>query len=1023
MDTETELIRTQNWTELKRFYSSSAGHSWELAWVYLLRSHDSAKAIEEFSKSIRDPRYETASFILLWKLGQKPSMRPADFSPSLRLFEAYENSDFSYLIHFIEKSKENEVYLPALFSKSIEKMSAQNLHLMQKFTRSASFSFQLGYHADRRLKDHDLAAKFYGDFLSDAWSRRVLEEARKHFLDAEKSRMLQNAYAQHDGVLVQRILKASLAKLEKVSDQSLPEIWRSTLCEALNWELKHTTENIFGFPFWKKSELSPSAISLVQQKMFSPEKDPEPVSLSFWKKLFLNSKLEEIPATLDPDFLPLWQIRVELNSDTLSEALLRFPNEERFLLLWSVRQREVETKNPKRWPANEKESNVVRKNLERAFDRSNDKVLWFDRLRKSGCSQDFYEYAISKIPVPVSWVLDDLKNHFITTSANVRIFLRDQLCVQTSESSQLSSQQLLEAISYLTPAETQQVLLSRSVISEIPHQILNDEFIDLFWDAKQKVSDEVFSKWLKMVLKFIQSQPQKKLEQRHWQWIELAWDRDPATLASFPPPLTSFQAFPWEIYIQKLNQHENTDQLLQVLSRIPEDRLKETAILELMLNGSSDQRVLNAIHSMKTDYIRHSLLATWYENKGEYEKALHNREAELQLCPIINEQLRIAREALNLYKKFETSGSREILSSLLNMADFLEKNGGLEAHHCREISEISVKFLAWEPAWKWTIQEWNRSSEAERLSALDRLLDIAFQARAIEEAQRLLIESVFQRIQPNPLTYEILNALLDPNSAFRIRHLRKEFLDRASQIYPLHFEVLKSRAAYDYRAVLLWDSFYGEDLEVRSEIPSYSKKRRYELWGLTESLTLPEVYSKFTKYLNTLPLKKADSKLLSKNAFVETAKRLTQRLTKSFQLRDAVEIRVLDELEIPFRVSFSPYVLEVKSEFFEQLDEEMWSALSVGVLQVLHDRERGLFDEKRLAERFFQGMLLSGSPMAKLLRFWVWLAIHEEMITPTILKSDPENVVDQLPFVKALLIFFLSTDFENKMEDCGFVPN
>jgi hypothetical protein len=659
--------------------------------------------------------------------------------------------------------------------------------------------------------------------------------------------------------------------------------------------------------------------------------------------------------------------------------------------------------------------------LERAFDRSSDKLLWFERLRKSGCSQDFYEYALSKVPVPVAWVLEDLKKHFISSTLGVRGFLRDQLSVQASQNANLSSAELLEALSHLTPAETQQVLLSRFVLSKIPHEILNDDFIDLFWDARQKVSEEVFLQWQEAVLSYISGHPQKKLEPRHWRWIENAWDNSPAALKSFAPKENPSQDFPWQLYIEKLEQHGKSEDLLQVLPRVPDDRLKSTTILSV-LGDSKDARVLTAIHSLKTDYIRHSLLATWYENKGDFEKALINRELELSLCPIINDQIKIARSALALYRNFETSGSREILNPLLKMAQFLDSNGGLEPNLCREISEIAARFFAWETAWKWTIQEWNRASEAEKLSALDRLLDIAFQARAVEEAQRLLIDSVFQRIQPNPLTYQILNALLDANSAFKIRHLRPEFIERANQIYPLHMEILKARAAYDYRAVLLWDSFYGDELANRTEIPSFSKKREYELWGLTESLTAPEVYSKFAAYLNTLPIKKADPKLAPKNAFVDTAKRLTQRLTKSFRQRNNIDVQIVEVLEKPFRISFSPPTLEVRSDFFDQLDEEMWAAISVGVLQILQDRDQGLFDEKRLAERFFQGMLLSGTPMVKLLRLWVWLAIHEQMIEPTILKTDPENVVDKLPFINALLIFYLSSDFAEKMEACGFVP-
>ena len=63
------------------------------------------------------------------------------------------------------------------------------------------------------------------------------------------------------------------------------------------------------------------------------------------------------------------------------------------------------------------------------------------------------------------------------------------------------------------------------------------------------------------------------------------------------------------------------------------------------------------------------------------------------------------------------------------------------------------------------------------------------------------------------MTYRIFNILLGSDSPFKIRHLRKELIERASGIFPLHPEILKVRAAADYRAVLLWKSFYHAELE------------------------------------------------------------------------------------------------------------------------------------------------------------------------------------------------------------------
>jgi hypothetical protein len=62
-------------------------------------------------------------------------------------------------------------------------------------------------------------------------------------------------------------------------------------------------------------------------------------------------------------------------------------------------------------------------------------------------------------------------------------------------------------------------------------------------------------------------------------------------------------------------------------------------------------------------------------------------------------------------------------------------------------------------------------------------------------------------------------------------------------------------------------------------------------------------------------------------------------------------------------------------------------------------------------------MLLSGAPLSKLIRLWVWLCIQEKLIEPRALKTSPENLVSQLPLLNSLLIFYLGPDFESKVKD------
>jgi hypothetical protein len=1025
VDLELNLTREQDWKNLAKYYQKKDGFHWELAWLNLLEIKNFDQSIKEFEKVYRASNFDEASYIMLSWLGAKPTAKPKHLPASLKLYEAYESKDLKLLFQFLHDSSENEKYLTAIVERSIDQITEREIALIEKFKRSARVSYLLGHHCDQKLKNNVYAHRFYAEFYNDPWTKRVIEENDRYLFADKEKLQLRNAYAQKDRGAIKRNLDMLVRKLAEMEPDSIPMIWRAALEKALLWDCEHITQNLMGHAFWQDVSLSPQAIELMRDEMFSPELSQEPPFFTHWKKFFYANDPSLPPVHLDPDSLPLWKIRVEVNNQELSEALLKFPSDERFLFLWSVEKgASITTDNKRRWPENVKESRVVRENLERAFEKSGDKILWFERLRESGCSQSFYEYAIQKVTVPMEWVLSDLSDQLIRPTPVVRSFLKEKLSVTEGASSRknsLKSKSFLEALKFLTPNEMQEVLVSRFIIEKIPAGALNDELIDLLWDARQKVGDETSRRWTKSVLSFLKDKPKASLKDKHWKWIEQGWEVDKKSLDYFSPTVfDQVDDFPWDVYMEKLQTKSLTEPFLNTLRILPTDRLKEVWIRKALVARIDDDRVLTAIKLLKTDFSKYSLLSSWYERKADFKKAIEYQELEFENSPILNDQIPTAQSLLYSYKKLIDQGDMSYADSAVKMAEFLESNGGVDIEVCAQLSAIFESAQKWRLAWKWVVQEWIRSEDWQMEPLLDRFLDIAFRGRIIEDSQRFLLDFIFQKGRPNRLTYNIFNILLGKGSAFHIRHLRKELIEKASAIFPLHPEVLKVRAINDYRAALLWKCFYHGELEQEAPLPAIEKKRKFSLFGLTSTVTEVDKVSAFTRYLNVLPLKE---KVSAKHDFYDHASRTLQRGRKLYKFKKKVKLRLVDDLDMPLRLSFESYTIEVNTKFFSNLDEETWAAISVGFLQVMNDREKGLYEEMRLVERFFQGMLLSGSPIAKIIRLWVWLAISESLIEPTLLSKDPETLIHNLPFVNSLLIFYLSSDFEEKTKECGLLPS
>lgn len=1022
MDLEAELIRSSNWRELKRLYSGRVGSSWELAWVHLLRFHDKSAAIQCFQKALNDPHFEQASYLMLWKLGARPRFKHLLEPSSLRLYDAFQQAEPRPLAYWLAEKSDRHIYSEFILKRlsgQIKNILPDEVELLEKaVSSSASSSYFLGQIWEKKLKEFEKAEKVYRKLYSDPWVKKILNESSRILFDLELSERMRLAYARRDGLLLKRLFKALDAKSKKLK-ADLPPQYRQAFEKAIAWDNEHLTENLLGFEFWKTSEWSPSAVYLMLKHLFSPEGPEAPDFVKAWDLFFQSDRLVSPPMHLDSDSLCLWQIHVELKPEALSEALLRFPSEERFLFLWSVRHYSAGEMDKRAWPDHEQESETVRRNLERTFDRSTNKLLWFDRLRRCGCSQTFYEYALSRIVIPVSWVLEDLKSKLIKNSPQIRIYLKEKLSIIAPDDAQshlLSTSQLQEVLNWLTPSEKQEVILSRFVLSPIPQDLINDEILDLLWDAKTQVGDEVFRVWRASVLEYLKSFPLENLSARHWVWIESAWEEEALSLESFSPKVGSkLQSFPWDSYLNCAFQHKKINLVLAALYQLEDERSKIFWI-ERLLENSEEKNLKNLIKSLKDPSAKARLLYQFHRSKEEYLAAIKASLDWMEATPILNEQAFSARcflECVELISVEERTAYAENIQQVLSQMKSL---GMADFEFLRRAVALLESLGDWVSAWKVFAEAWWLSDDHIKLREYDTFLNLAFHAKKIEETQRLLIQRLFEKTGSDALQKRILESLLDAESVFQIRHIRQEFVDKATKVAPLHPDILSRRALYDYRATLLWDCFYGTELTNAVQAPNVTSKRKFEFWGFTEVMSPSNSLKFFTRYLDFYSPQQCQSET---HQFYDSARRILQRLAKQFSLKKKVGLTLHRNLSSPIRFCFQPPRIEVDLDFFNDLDEEIWSAICVGFFQMLCDREKGLYEESALMERFFQGTLLSGSPISSIIRFLVWLAMAEKLIEPQVNQYKPQELIQKIPLLNHLLIFYLGDDFQRKMQDCG----
>lgn len=1030
MEREADLIRSQSWEELRQHYTGRAGTAWESAWLHLLRLKDKSAAIKHFKEVVRDPHFEEAAAIMLWKLGAPMKEEKLIQSPTLRLYLAFSRAQLRPWGQFFQRQlklgdSSSIYYVDSVLDQVLSiggAVSKEDLEAVEQLAQLGSNAWLfLSLLWDRRLKDRQRAAKAFEQYLKDPWVEKILQEARRYVLDFEMSKRVQYAYAQKDGLMLQRLLKAQLARLRKLSSKDAPLVWRHALEEAIRVDSKSITENLLGFEFWEKSEWSPRALHEMKKLIF-PEDGREPLGFMRAWNHFLNSKeVVSLPEALEPDSRALWQIRVEIDPSVLSKALLRFPSEERFLFLWTIQNpQKILVKDQRQWPSEEKESSVVRENLKRAFERSSNKALWFNRLRQVGCSQDFYEYVLKQIDVPLSWVLDDLDKQFLRASALVRQVITDRLSVvakNEADSQGITLSDLQRAFAHLTPGEKQAALLSRYVLEPVPVEIIDDEVLDLFWEARPRIGEAIESSWLVSITEYLKQKDSAHFGLRHWRWVYLAWQFDAKALETFSPKLGQGGNFPWSSYFEAADLHQREDLILTCLPRLRDDRLRREWIETLLSRGEKDHRLYQAIQAIEAPHVRLSLLASWHEEKGEYQKAFIFRKEQLEETPVLNEQAPIYKQLFSLIQKMSEPEQKLFLDELPYLIEGLQSIGMCDFEFMKEASQLAEQHALWEKAWQWALQEWMMSPEQERFEQIDRLLDLAFRARRVDEAQRLLVDLLFLNAKPNELSSRILKHLLEPTSLFRLRHLRTEFIYKVGNLFPLRQEILRKRAAFDYRAVLLWDCFYATPLEAASSPPEISKKRHFELWGMTEALTQKESFAGFSHFIEAKL--NALVSMGETHEYRDAGERLLHRIAKQYRLKLKPQLTLKRNQNAALKMSFDPPSLSVDLDFFHDLDEEIWTALCTGYVQAFSDWQKGLYEPRSLIERFFQALLLSGSPIAKVARVATWLALFEKKMNKEDLQLSGEALLGKLPFLNQLLILYLSEEFQRKALDLG----
>ncbi len=666
------------------------------------------------------------------------------------------------------------------------------------------------------------------------------------------------------------------------------------------------------------------------------------------------------------------------------------------------------------------ESPLVRKNLERAFRKSQDKLDWFVSLRGHGISQDFYEFILDELRLPLSLIVDDLKSGKVQASSRVREALIQNLTTLVPTHSEADRPLIQEALKFLTPLEKQDAIVSRFIVADPDSFLLTDEILELLWEKKDQVGADILERWIAQILNTVAARQKTTIVCR---WLQLAWEQKHEWRAFYTPQSLDLS----------LELHHTYWRLLidvdALLDTSPDDFSRNELLLSQAILCDDELwtcRLLLAAHWNVGDLRVEQVLR---RIKAPYERALVSlkqahltldRSLEFESLSVIHRESPSLKERVDSAARIlELALQRLIVvdeTQLRSLEQDHEKVFGLQFERA-----LALRELFGDAKGQWDrLKLWWQTCPDVRVDLLDRLLEASKEAGTLEDLQRLLVSAVLEGAMESDQREFILDLLLEATSPYRLKHLRQEFIDSALKIQPLHRLLLWKRSSYDSRASLLLRLFFSERGDLQE--PAAGGKRRYHLWGMAQEGAL-------------LPAMPLNSKLFQTSVYSgkpiqgqpaieieKLAEKVAQILGLSLKGEHRLKVRLVPELEIPFCLRLPESILELNPTRGFHGDLETMRFLIFGGLQALSDFQDGLFEPGALADRFFRGGLLSGVPMATILRFMTELETRLREIPEAQWKSfSPSELLRHLPTLRSFLILFLSKEYDELVHKCGIV--
>ncbi len=650
-------------------------------------------------------------------------------------------------------------------------------------------------------------------------------------------------------------------------------------------------------------------------------------------------------------------------------------------------------------------SPVVRKNLERAFTRSLNKLEWFENLRRLGVSQDFYEYVLDQLKVPIAWLVEDLRAGRVKATTKIRSHLKDRIQIVVP-GEEISPTEIILALEFLTPVEKQESLVSRFLIVLPEGDMMTDEVLSLLWDIRDSVGTAVVDRWAEAISKNLSHK--MNLSSVEKLWAKQAWANSELARAELSPARFDELSEMWPKYLDDLMSAGEIDRIPDCLTQIADERLKIQWI-QIFDDLGRIKDVEKGIRSIRDRYTQLKFLARLSLQNEVSLLGIGILAEALAESAITLDQLSLAHEIVKLLLKAELSPTTRALE-ILNSAEAVLD--------CYKISisderiEIARKWHLSTKVWSLLVRRWATATVTEKEVLIPQIVDMSKDSKFFEEGQRLLVELILAENQPSDAINKALDALLSDESHLRIKHLRREFIEKATIFDPLHREILRFRAAYDHRSVLVWNSFYGDALPSAAAAIVYNK-RKFILWKTVRSFCRSAVPQSLKVYEG---LRK---ELVTDLEPCDELEKLASKLSQLFGKRQSLSVCLSDKTSKPIAIQFDPDILILRKSSRYLFDDELLKSFLYAYVQLKADYDSGLYQSDVLTERFFIGMLLSGTSLSKMIRFLVSVSKEENIFREKPESMEPERLIREAPMLRDFLGFYLGDEYSKMVENSG----